>query len=89
MAVLRQFARMGWHRASFKVVTTCPEDVDAARQLYDDVEVPRRARWVMPEARTARDVSKRLAAMVEHALAAGMNVSSRTHVMLWGDERGR
>lgn len=88
-AVLRGYVRMGWRRASFKVVVTTPGEVAAVRQLYDSLGVHRRARWVMPEGTNARTVAKHLAGLAEQALDAGLSVSGRQHVMLWGDERGR
>jgi 7-carboxy-7-deazaguanine synthase len=86
---LRAWAALGWRRASFKFVVLGPEDLGHARQLCDLAGVERRARWVMPEGVSAGRVADGLAALTEQALSAGFSVSSRAHVMLWGDERGR
>lgn len=89
LPILSGFARMGWRRASFKTVVMSLDDLAAAHALYEDVGVPRRARWAMPEGITPGKVGTGLADITEAALAYGMSVTGRQHVMLWGDERGR
>lgn len=87
---LAVFARLaGTGRASFKFVVSDTDDIDDAAELCDHLGVVRTARWVMPEGIHAADVNRRLADLVEHAMAAGFNVSSRLHVQLWDIEKRR
>jgi 7-carboxy-7-deazaguanine synthase len=45
--------------------------------------------WIMPEGTSAAVVSSRLAALADPVVARGWNLSTRLHVLVWGDERGR
>ncbi|MFI5497124.1 7-carboxy-7-deazaguanine synthase QueE [Actinoplanes sp. NPDC051859] len=45
--------------------------------------------WVMPEGRTPEQVLHRCRELAEDVIARGWNLSTRLHVLLWGDQRGR
>ena len=45
--------------------------------------------WIMPEGRTPHDVDRHARYVAEAAVAAGFNMTTRLHVQLWGQERGR
>ena len=45
--------------------------------------------WVMPEGTSGQAVLEGMRAVAEEALARGWCLSSRLHVLLWGDTRGR
>jgi organic radical activating enzyme len=82
---LRALAATG--RAIGKFVVTSTSELDevaavAAAGGFHDV-------WVMPEATDAATLSHRLADLAPAVLARGWNLSSRLHVALWGDARGR
>ena len=89
LPVLQAYARMGWRRATFKVVCMSLDDLKETADLLAAVGAERRARWVMPEGVSANALAHALPEFTEQALALGFNVSGRQHVMLWGDERGR
>lgn len=76
-------------RAVFKIVCATPDDVAEAVSLFNRVQVPYHARWIMPEGRTTDDVDRSLRAVIDAALLVRCNVSPRLHVTLWGSERGR
>jgi len=76
-------------RASFKFVVCSPADLTEAAQLCDRYGVPHSARWAMPEGTDAGAVGRGLGEWAEAAIAAGFNVSTRLHVLLWGAEKGR
>lgn len=72
-----------------KVVCSGPADVPAAVALAEELHVPRRWVWVMPEGTTPAVVAERFAELADAAVEHGVNLSHRLHVAAWGDERGR
>ncbi|MGH3754424.1 MAG: 7-carboxy-7-deazaguanine synthase QueE [Pseudonocardiaceae bacterium] len=83
--VLRAFAAVG--TAVFKFVVTDPAELDeigALAQLYGLVPV-----WVMPEGTDAMVVTTRLRALADPSVQRGYHLTTRLHLVLWGDQRGR
>lgn len=83
--VLQAFAASG--KAVFKFVVTIAEELEEVAELeasYGLAPV-----WVMPEGTSEQAVLAGMRALAEEALARGWNLSSRIHVLLWGDTRGR
>lgn len=76
-------------RAIFKVVCATPSQVDEAVALFDRIGARTEQRWVMPQGITHNEVTASLRAIIDHAVVNGCNVSTRTHVHAWGNERGR
>ena len=88
--VLRSFAELAKAgRAALKIVCQVPEDVAEASALAVTAGFPRSACWIMPEGITAAAVLGGLQVLTEPALALGLNVTGRQHVLTWGEERGR
>lgn len=90
VAVLRQFARS--KRANFKFVVTAANidhDLREIAGIVADARIEPRDVWVMPEGRAAIDIDARTAKIADAVLAAGYNLTTRLHVIAWGDERGR
>lgn len=83
--VLRAFEASG--RASFKFVACGPDDLDEIAAIVADCRLS--DVWVMPEGTDAAAVLDGERALADAVLARGWNLSSRLHVLLWGDERGR
>ncbi|MEV4091089.1 7-carboxy-7-deazaguanine synthase QueE [Streptosporangium saharense] len=74
-------------RAVFKFVaekTADLEEIDRLQRRFALGEV-----WVMPEGTTSEQVVDRARHLVDAVIARGWSLSLRTHVLLWGDERGR
>jgi 7-cyano-7-deazaguanosine (preQ0) biosynthesis protein QueE len=85
-AVLTKFVEL---RAAFKFVVVSPADFDEIDHIARRAGIPPTSIWVMPEGTDARTIAKRTALLADAALARGWNMTTRLHVLAWGDERGR
>lgn len=83
--VLQAFAASG--KALFKFVVTIAEELEEIAELEASYGLS--PVWVMPEGTSEQTVLGGMRALAEEALARGWNLSSRMHVLLWGDTRGR
>jgi 7-carboxy-7-deazaguanine synthase len=45
--------------------------------------------WIMPEGTNATDVLNTQRALADATIAAGFNLTTRLHTLVWGEERGR
>lgn len=82
--VLRRFVELDAH---FKFVIADPGDIDEVHELRDAVDIPVDRVWLMPEGIVYSQAAHRCVA--EQAAATGYNMSTRLHVLAWGNERGR
>jgi organic radical activating enzyme len=76
-------------RAVFKFVCATAADVDEVAAFARAHNIPERLVWIMPEGTSHDRLQDRLAVLAEPAVAAGFNLSTRLHVHVWGDEKGR
>jgi len=83
--VLRAFAATG--DAAFKFVVTDPGDLDEVAAIVDECGLENI--WVMPEGTDVTTLQSRLAWLATEAAERGWNVTTRLHVLIWGNERGR
>ncbi|HKE77583.1 MAG TPA: 7-carboxy-7-deazaguanine synthase QueE [Acidimicrobiales bacterium] len=74
-------------KAAFKFVVAEPSELDEVASLVAAHGLA--PVWIMPEGTSAAVVSGRLAALADEVVARGWNLTTRLHVVLWGDERGR
>jgi 7-carboxy-7-deazaguanine synthase len=79
--VLHAFAATG--KAVFKFVVREPAELDEVATF--GVEPV----WIMPEGTDASVLGARIRALAPAVLARGWRLTTRLHVLLWGDERGR
>lgn len=86
-AVLAALA--AWPATRFKFVVTSEDDIGEACDLLDRLAIPRTRAWLMPEGTTADTVTTRTAALADPVLRSGCNLSTRLHVLTWGDTRAR
>jgi organic radical activating enzyme len=84
--VLRAFVATG--RAAFKFVAVDERDLDEIQGIVDECGLPRGTVWVMPEGTDAATIVDRSRALIDPVLARGWNLTTRLHVLLWGDRRG-
>ena len=82
--VLRALQASG--KAAFKFVAVDPLDLDEIARIVDEhglTDV-----WVMPEGTDANTIVTRSRTLIEPVLERGWNLTTRLHVLLWGDRRG-
>jgi 7-cyano-7-deazaguanosine (preQ0) biosynthesis protein QueE len=88
--VLRTFAALARSGiAALKVVVVTPGDVAQAADLAARFGFPKRAVWVMPEGMSVVAIVAGHKYIAQAALDAGVNMTTRLHVLTWGEERGR
>lgn len=87
--VLRELVARAGSRVAIKVVCQSPTDVEAVAELAELYQLPRGNVWVMPEGRSVGELEDRMEGIADRAVELGMNVTTRLHVLAWGDRRGR
>jgi len=83
--VLRAFEATG--RAVFKFVACEAADLDEVDAIVAECGLS--DVWVMPEGTDATTLERRSAALADDVLKRGWNLTTRLHILLWGDARGR
>jgi 7-carboxy-7-deazaguanine synthase len=84
-SALAVFAGSG--KAVFKFVVCDAQDAAQIAALQDAFGL--RPVWVMPQATSPDQVVSGMRQLAETALEHGWNLTSRLHILLWGDQRGR
>ncbi len=84
--VLRDFAS---RFATFKFVVVETSDLDEIADIADRAAIPASSIWAMPEGTSPETIVTRTAALADAVLARGWNLTTRLHVLAWGDQRGR
>jgi organic radical activating enzyme len=84
---LRWFAAQP--NAYFKFVVAAPEDLEEVRALVDGYHVLGEHVLLMPEGTDARTLVERSRWLAEQCIRSGYRFTTRHHILLWGDERGR
>lgn len=82
--VLRAFEATG--RAVFKFVACEPSDLDEVDSIVEECGLS--SVWIMPEGTDASVLVRRAAALADDVVKRGWNMSTRLHILLWGDRRG-
>ena len=75
--------------AYFKIVVVDPPDVDEVSALVDRHRIPAGQVVLMPEGTTADALARRSTWLAEACTERGYRFSTRLHILLWSDERGR
>jgi len=71
---------------AFKFVCRSTEDLDEVAQL--EAELTLNPIWIMPEGRSAAQISHGLGVLADEVVNRGWNLSSRLHILAWNDKRG-
>ena len=83
--VLRAFEVTG--RAVFKFVACEPSDLEEAGAIVEECGLTNI--WIMPEGTDAATLGRRSAALADDVIKRGWNLTTRLHILLWGDTRRR
>lgn len=82
--VLRAFEATG--RAVFKFVACEPSDLDEVSAIVEGCGLTNV--WIMAEGTDAATLERRSAALADDVVNRGWNLTTRLHILLWGDRRG-
>ena len=85
--VLEAFCRLP--NAYFKFVVVNREDIEEVCALRDRYQIPGQRIILMPEGQTPETVGQRSKWVSTACVKEGFRFSTRLHILLWGDERGR
>ncbi|MCQ4040525.1 7-carboxy-7-deazaguanine synthase QueE [Streptantibioticus rubrisoli] len=83
-AVLKRFH--GTADVAFKFVCTSSADLAEVGELQDRIGFA--PVWIMPEGKSRRDITENLEALADEVVRRGWNLTTRLHVLAWGDQRG-
>ena len=75
--------------AFFKFVVAAPEDLDEVCALAERYAIPVDRILLMPEGRDPATLQERSQWLVEQCREYGYRFTTRLHILLWGDQRGR
>lgn len=81
---LRVFTDSG--KSIFKFVVTHPEELDEISSYEREFDLS--PVWVMPEGVTREHILSRMSWLADEAIRRNWNLSTRLHILLWGDKRG-
>jgi 7-carboxy-7-deazaguanine synthase len=82
--VLRAFERTG--RGAFKFVVCDPSELGEVDAIVGECGLTNV--WIMPEGTNASALLQRSAELADDVVNRGWNLSTRLHILLWGDRRG-
>ena len=85
--VLQEFARRG--NTAFKFVISDLTELIEVDEIFGQIVYDPDMVFLMPQGTDAESIQKRLVQLTPAAIKRGFSVSTRLHVMVWGDERGR
>ncbi len=74
-------------KAAFKFVVTDPAELDEVQHIVDEHALE--PVWIMPEGTTPEAVLAAGRRLADAVVARGWQLTTRLHILLWGDERGR
>ena len=83
--VLGAFEATG--KAIFKFVVTDPCELAEVEHIVDECGL--RNVWIMPEGTDADTVVRGMQSLSDSVIDRGWNLTTRLHILLWGDERGK
>lgn len=89
MSALARFASISLNgKALFKFVCQTAEDMKEIEPLLEELKIPKRSVWIMPEGANIETQMETLQKLVDPVVNNGYNLSTRIHVLAWGSKRG-
>ena len=79
----------GLAEAYFKFVVTGESDIEEVCALRDQYKLTPDRVLLMPEGRTPEALEKKSSWLSEECVKHGFRFTTRLHILLWGDDRGR
>lgn len=73
-------------KADFKFVVQSASDLDEVAEIIEKHDLA--PVWIMPEGKTAEVVLRRLTTIADAVVSRRWHLSSRLHVLVWGESRG-
>jgi organic radical activating enzyme len=74
---------------AWKFVCRNKGDLQRAQGIVHTYRVPSSAVWIMPEGTSLGQILVGQRALADDVIAAGFNLTTRLHTLVWGEERGR
>ena len=84
-AVLRKFAELP--NADFKFVITDDADMEHVLRVVEESGMPANRVYLMPEGRNKEELARYGDKVAQLAVKHGFNLTTRLHIMLWGDKK--
>jgi 7-cyano-7-deazaguanosine (preQ0) biosynthesis protein QueE len=75
--------------AIFKFVVTSRADFSEVDEFVEHFLIGKGSVYIMPEGTDAQTLRYRTADLADEAVSRGYNLTTRLHVLAWGNERGR
>ena len=75
------------NQAVFKYVCQHRSDLDEVIEQIEEVGIPRRKVWIMPEGSREAILSSQRE-VINRAVVMGLNITLRDHCLIWGDKKG-
>jgi 7-carboxy-7-deazaguanine synthase len=75
-------------RVIFKFVCATPDHVTEVQRWAKIFQIRQESIWIMPEGVSSEELCDHLAVIIDPAIVAGFNVTTRLHIHAWGNERG-
>lgn len=79
----------GHPRTAVKIVCGHVADLAGVAELVTTYRIPTNHVWIMPEGTTPAQITAAARALVAEVVARGWRLTTRLHIYLWDDERGR
>ena len=76
-------------QANFKFVVQKVSDLDEVQDIANMIGIPRNKVFIMPEGIEPEVIDLTAREIADAVLIQGWNFTTRLHVQLWGDERGK
>jgi len=75
--------------AYFKFVITALDDIEEVQTLIRNYQMPKNRVILMPEGTNAEDINEKGKWIAQRCIDEGYRFTTRLHIILWGDNRGK